>query len=200
MKPAEAVEIDTGERGMQYLRKELGFGGLLSKSLLRSALDSGRVVTRAFSAADLPTNFDWGLDPTISKLQWQFAAETIVAFLRQSQDSVAVFQHPFATPHDKWLAIKPVPYVSCENDVLFVINTSWAQPDKVELALVSAGAQQELGILARHEELSRISSGTIAPSVIGELVARCEGIVVRAFDAEGYLLWSPSQSSNHDST
>ena len=61
----------------------------------------------------------------------------------------------------------------------------------LEQVLVEAGAQQEHGVLGRHQALAAGLSGTIALSVVEELVRTVEAIVVRAFDAEGYLLWLP---------
>jgi hypothetical protein len=87
--------IDTGDRGLAYLRHQLGYGGLLAKLLLNVPLEQGRVVTKGFSTSDLPLDFDSDLDPGVSKLQWDFAIEIILDFLRQPSDPVAVFEHPF---------------------------------------------------------------------------------------------------------
>jgi hypothetical protein len=161
---------------------------------LHAPLDNGRVVTKAFNPSDLPQDFDSDLDPIVSKLQWDFAIDVILTFLRQPRDPVVVFEHPFATPDAKWLDAKEVPYVTCGTSVLFVINSSWADRERIELTLEAAGAQNELGILARHTGLSKQPHGTVAPTVLEELEATIQGIVLRAFDAEGYLVWLPRRN------
>jgi len=82
--PEPVIELDTGERGLRYLRKELAAsGGLLPRLLVQHLrLHAGRVITRVHSPTDLPDNFDSGLDPAISKLQWEFAQEALAASLR----------------------------------------------------------------------------------------------------------------------
>jgi len=181
-----------GQQGLDYLRTEFSMGGQLSKLVARHIpLDRGRVVTTTYSRADLPDNLDWGLDPAIAKLQWKLIEDKTIEFLRGDPNAVAVFEHPFATPTDRWISVKTVPYVYTESDVLFVVNSAWASQERVEQVLVEAGAQQEHGVLGRHQALAAGLSGTIALSVVEELVRTVEAIVVRAFDAEGYLLWLP---------
>lgn len=159
--------------------------------LERVQRDRGRVVTCAFHADDLPDNLDWGLDADVSKLQWSFAKDRIVAHLRQAEDSVVIFEHPFARKGDTWLDVKSVPYVTCGEDVLFLINSSWADRERAEVALEEAGAQNELGVLGHHPRLSRKPPGSIPASLVAEVVAGAEAVLLRAFDAEGYLLWQP---------
>ncbi len=119
----------------------------------------------------------------------EFAQEKLADFLGRQPDAVVMFDHPFATPKDKWLSIKPVPYVTCGNDVLFVINRDWASTDRVDLALNEVGAQQELGALGRHRALSTTHSGEVEGVVLEEFVGTVDAVLLRAFDAEGYLLW-----------
>jgi hypothetical protein len=164
---------------------------MASAILERLDRDRGRVVTHAFGAADLPDDFDLDLDPEVSKLQWKFAGDCIVAHLKQTADSIVIFEHPFAKPSDKWLPEMPVPYVSCGDNVLFIINRSWADPERAERALETAGAQQELGLFSRDERLSQGLLGTIESSVVSEIVGAAEAVLLRAFDAEGYLMWRP---------
>ena len=137
-----------GQQGLDYLRTEFSMGGQLSKLVARHIpLDRGRVVTTAYSRADLPDNLDWGLDPAIAKLQWKLIEDKTIEFLRGDPNAVAVFEHPFATPTDRWVSVKTVPYVYTESDVLFVVNSEWASQERVEQVLVEAGAQQEHGVL-----------------------------------------------------
>ena len=190
-KPEPPIDFDTGARGVSYFRKELAaVRSLLPKLLLQHLqLNAGRVITRVHLPTDLPDNFDWGLEPAISTLQWEFAQEKLADFLSRQPDAVVLFDHPFATPQDKWLSIKSVPYVTRGNDVLFVINRDWAAIDRVDLALNEAGAQQELGALGRHRALSATHSGEIEVVVLEEFVSTVDAVLLRAFDAEGYLLW-----------
>jgi hypothetical protein len=186
------IDIDTGARGLSYLQKELAVGGLMSQLLLeRVSLERGRVITRAHQHSDLPEDFDSDLEPDVSRLQWALATQTVVDFLKVTFDGVVVFEHPFATPGAKWLSAKPVPYMTCENEVLFVVDGTWANPERADLALVAAGAQNEIGILTRYPDLSRFLNRDIDRSVVEELVANVQAIVLRAFDAEGYLVWQP---------
>jgi len=191
------VEVDLGEAGLVYLQERLAPGWLLTPLILgRLRSHPGRVVTRAFDVGDLPSNFDEGLDPKVSKLQWQFAIDTTLSLLSQREDAVALFEHPFATPSDRWLSVKPVPYLTCENSVLFTVNATSAQADQVELVLVTAGAQDELGVIGKQKVLSQLSSGPVQRSVVEELVSTTQLILLRAFDAEGYLLWVPDPSTH----
>lgn len=186
--------IDLGESGITYLRTHLGYGGVLANLLLQQPLDRGRVLTAAFKDTDLRDDFDEGLDAAVSRLQWDFVIDLVVEFLNRDHDAVAAFEHPFATPDAKWLAMKPVPYVTCGQDVIFVIISSWARRDRVELALVTAGAQQEFGVLGHNAALANQTGGAVDPSVLQQVVQGLRGIILRAFDAEGYLVWLPADT------
>jgi len=191
------VDIDTGEAGAAYFEEKLAPGWLLTPLVLgRIRSQPGRVITRAFGLADLPSNFNEGLDPDVSKLQWQLAIETTLTLLSHSDDAVALFEHPFATPVDRWLSVKPLPYLTCENSVLFTVNARSARPDRVELVLGEAGAQDELGVVGRQKVLSELSSGPVERGAVEELVATADLIILRAFDAEGYFLWLPKPSTD----
>ena len=187
------VAIDTGKAGAAYFDEKLAGGWLLSP-LIRQRIRShpGHVITWAFGPGDLPTSFDEGLDPGVSKLQWRFAIDTTTTLLTQSEDAVALFEHPFARPDDRWLSVKPIPFLTCRDSVLFTVSSKSARSDAVEQVLVEAGAQDELGVVGRHSVLSKLSSGPIEESLIEELTGTSELILLRAFDAEGYLLWMPN--------
>ncbi len=191
--------VDLGDRGIRYLRTEVAYEGLLNELLRQQPLERGRVLTAAFKETDLPSDFDEDLDARVSRLQWDFVIELVVRFLSQSKDAVAVFQHPHATPDAKWLSVKPVPYVTAEQDVFFVINSSWAERDRVEQALVTAGAQQEIGVLSHHAGLANQAHGAVDRSVLQQVVHDLEAIILRAFDAEGYMVWLPAiQAADSD--
>jgi hypothetical protein len=195
--PRQSIEVDLGDQGLRYFRTYLTRNGAMASPILeRLDRHRGRVITWAFAAADLPDDFDADLDPEVSKLQWKFAEDRIVAHLNQASDSIVVFEHPFAKPTDKWLHVKPVPYVSCGDNVLFIINRSWADLERAELALISGGAQQELGLFSRDQRLCQGLSGEIEPSVVKEIVIAADAVLLRAFDAEGYMLWLPLDSAD----
>jgi hypothetical protein len=185
--------IDLGQAGLNYLQGKLASSGALGQLLLRLSLERGRVLTQAPTPSNLPEDFDEGLDPNVAKLQWEYVIDLLIGFLRQSDGRIVLFEHPFATPDAQWLAIKPVPHLACGNEVLFAINSSWAEHDKVELALVTAGAQNELGIMTRHPTLWMGTHASISHATLEEAVASTDGIILRAFDAEGYLVWLPDR-------
>src|SRR5256885_13195455 len=99
---AAAHIIDTGGRGLSYLRHQLEYGGVLAKLLLRAPLARGRVITWATDPSDLPDDFDNDLDPTVARLQWDFTIGLLLDFLRRQGEPVVVFEHPFAIPGQVW--------------------------------------------------------------------------------------------------
>jgi len=185
--------VDLGDGGVEYLQSQLGYGGLLAKLLRGLRLERGRVLTKAYKKSDLPEDLDEGLDPRVSRLQWEFVIDLMMDFLKEPDHPLVVFEHPFATPDAEWLSIKPVPHVTCGDDVLFLVNSSWTDRNRIELALVSVGAQYELGLLTHNAALSQQTSGTVEPTQLEAAVAQVGGIILRAFDADGYLVWLPDQ-------
>ena len=95
--PKPPIDFDTGARGVSYFRKELAaVRSLLPKLLLQHLqLNAGRVITRVHLPTDLPDNFDWGLEPAISTLQWEFAQEKLADFFEPPTGRRSAVRSPF---------------------------------------------------------------------------------------------------------
>jgi hypothetical protein len=190
-----AYDIDLGDSGLAYLRQNLLGGNAFSRALLAGLpLADGKVTASVFRKTDLPAEFDWRPSEEVGNLQWSRVVDSLVNFLGANDRNLAVFEHPFAAPGDQWLSRKPLPFATFEGSVLFLVNRSFATSELARVVLWEAGAQDERGALVSTRE-PWVAGTEIEKHAVDAAIQDTAQLIVRAFDAEGYMLWRRGRAS-----
>jgi hypothetical protein len=169
------------------------------QELLTEAIESGRVLSRLLRSADVslgqtryatvdgcvPRHGESGA----GSLPTDYDDHSAVRFLSTFLDDplhLAVVQHPFAAPSDGWIAESSKHIVTCENSVYLVATNG--ERDALNAYHDGNLMPGAIGLLTScTAPLKR--GGPISSDTMLALVRAAVGLVVAAWDTEGWLYY-----------
>ena len=182
---------DLGDEAFEYIRSELSHGRGLGKRLVEHPLDgSVMAVLSASVPADAAIDFQSGDVATgqeVTKL-----ADLVGSYVSARTAGVCVFEHPTLRVGDS--RFPPLDYFTVGADV-YLILTSTSDHESIMAAAKEAHWYPSIGVLATLADPQSVpASGSSQPeSVLDDLAARIEGVIVGAYDGESWFVWLSSR-------
>jgi hypothetical protein len=202
-------EVALDVRGLLYVRKSLAAGKELSRGLSRCLdLDRGSVST--FLPANVPENeiyeFEWGgklpvLEPPIDLGQGfavpipnldELLIEIIRSHLNSGTTSFCLLEDPISTSGD-YLPNHLVPVKTLGQSAFVLLSQAQADPQLIREALkdTSSLAPPTVGALGRWRlDTPPALERELDEQDVTAFAEATERFFVRAYDGEGFLLWS----------
>ena len=202
------TEYGLGADPTAYIRKELGNGRALSEALLRNCdLQNGRVVTHMPDDVDTKSLFKYAeggkiphelhenpdgtrygvpqIDPR------EFIVLPIYNYLKSDPRGIALFEYTCASKEDPALKNMSSKLVFFGADPFSYLGSA-ATLDEIRMAIGDAedgyGFRGVLSI-APADFVPAAFPATLTRTQIDEIARMARGVVVGAYDTEGYLLW-----------
>ena len=206
----ECREIHLGREAELYSKECLGQGKTLSKHILQSQeLERGVFLTylppevSLEQANELRTGGKlrescgskryatetgvWVPKPT----DYSHIVSTILAFLRSGEGRICIFEDAVLRPGDPDLDSLRSQLLTYDDEVYHVLWHKDALPDKIAQTIYAADDWLFVGAMTSFQpgvEFPR-SPGTLSLDEIRVCAQRVEGLVLGAYDGEGYLFW-----------
>jgi hypothetical protein len=193
-KAAGEVEVSFGTAGIHYVASALERGGALSHWVGEHIDLASGDVYGYFSKPEVRAGLEDlsdGLDDGEAARNSAATLQMILEFIRHGPDRVVLFEHPWAAPGAPFLSRVAVPHFALDQSVIFPVDSGRATSDQVEQSVGWAGAQELIGVLARTP--GDVTWRNIRRQDLDDRLQLIHRVVVRAFDAEGYLVWKPAR-------
>jgi hypothetical protein len=200
----------TGDKAYSYLRKQLNMGISLSEFVNKLPIENGKVysfVPDGVSPESLYTFELGGIYPlneeekaTGLSLVPNDARPVVMAeiqdFVTENELNCCLFEEPNASPDFPWVKSSGMEYVHLNNqEMFFFFDQSNCDNGKLKDAFITSEVYIFLCVLSKLEKNlhSRFAPfNEVKTDVLTLLVENTEGFFVRAYDGEGYLMWTPS--------
>ncbi len=191
----EMREIDLGQEGIAFVRKQLCAGGKYSKLLSRLPLERGRALSF------LPDSLDLGkISSHEESIFLKFGVrihhsrsrivKLIIEHLQSSDRPIALFETMMRVGDDS-PSMRRLPVVTHKQEVYFSISPAQANLQGIEEVITFARHYPLIGGLALLynciEEFK--VSREISPDQMEFIATNTLYIVFGAYDGEGYVVW-----------
>lgn len=196
-------ELEIDAQAVSYIRQELNEGDAFAQYLLDLPLEDGRVISYLPSEVYPMGNQDFRQSIFLST-GIKIASEAklkiqgfISAYLGKGGRSYAIFE-TLGRTGDAWLTTTDISYFIHDSKAYSFLTPEDSDLQSILEALRRARHYPFVcGLTSLSDDDAQIQSfQETATSVLRNLAANAEHIVIGAFDAEGYLIWSRS-SSDH---
>jgi hypothetical protein len=184
------------ESAITYLRSELVKGHSYSASLLSLPFGRGRALTwlpEGFSPKGIddltsapPANL--GMDFTGHAAQ---VAGFIHAYLSKELKRIALFE-ALESPHGNSPLLRRFQHLAHEDELYLMLTSATATLDEVHEAMARSRDYPFIaGLVALISDLGALDAGgRTSGQFLNDLAQQTEHIVVGAFDARGFIVWS----------
>jgi hypothetical protein len=194
-------EYVLGPKANGYIGDCLEYGHSLTRHLRRGRdLVNGRVVTRLAPEAntDELDKFEWGGKYPESSIgrhpnSVDDLASYILDFLQSGEGRICVFENHLGRRTDPWLLQAESRVHFFGEEVYHVVSAEVVDLDSIKAAINEAeDVTLLIGVLSVWPEGSRLSPERreITDEELRALAEGAEKIIVRAYDGEGYLIWT----------
>jgi hypothetical protein len=194
-------EYVLGPEANEYIRDRLEYGHSLARHLRRGRdLVNGRVVTRLAPEAktDELDKFEWGGKYPESSIGRHHnsvddLASCILDFLQSGEGHLCVFENHLGRRTDPWLLQSESRVLFLGKEIYHVVSAEVVDIDSIKAAINEAeDVTLLIGVLSVWPQGSRLSPERyeITDEELRALAEGAEKIIVRAYDGEGYLIWT----------
>lgn len=184
---------ELGADAVSFIRSELAQGRDLAALITKLPLEQGSVVTFLPASVGAQELGDFGSGGVAGGDQNENLAQLIGAYLGSDVKRICVFEHPAARRGDP---VRSSDFFTVGDTVLTFV-TAVASQSRVERAAREAHWYPGIGILSSlREGEPPIPPQSVQPeSCLVDLVANIEHLLIGAYDAEGWLVWSKPGST-----
>ncbi len=202
----DVSEIDS----FKYLRSQLNIGGkALSNYINMLPIESGKVfsfVPKGTSEKSLYEFEKGGLYffdkellkqvPPLVPIQNEarpLLISTVYNYLNSGMENCCIFEEPIALPSDPWVKNSMIKYVHINNEMFYFFDNKNKDIKEIDRAFKASEAHYFLCALSSFNTFEHdkfISFKEITIELIKEVVDNLNSFFVRAYDGEGYLMWT----------
>lgn len=194
------IEIDFGQEAIQYIKEQLSQGNTLARYGLSMRLQEGHVISYLPPAVspvarrDFRNAFSIATDQTYAIELDAKILDLVSAYLAQPGKRYAVIETYFE-PDWPVLASLHLPYFIHGSEVYFFFSSQDHSHEMISQALHSARDYPFIGALTSlpSTEADVQIKEELTANIMEHLAARTEHLLIGAYDAIGYLIWSKGQ-------
>jgi hypothetical protein len=202
----------TGPKAFAYIRNQLDMGKTLSKCLSMLPVEKGKVFSLAPEGAleEQLFNFDSGgiypfeeknrksIAPTKNDSKPLVISE-ILSHLNSNINSCCFFEDALSLPSDPWVTTSKIEYIHLNNrEMLYFFDNNNSNEEKVKKAFSVSESHVLLCALGSLDtaERSKVSPcKEVYPELLKLFVANLSAFFVKAYDGEGYLMWTAAKET-----
>jgi hypothetical protein len=204
---------------VQYIRRQLGQGKSLAKTLLDAVdFDRGEIITLSPTPLS-PTEmiqFDWGHTPqpqakpehikigdasyvAVPKATANEQLVEAIYDLLRSPESICLLENSLAEAHDGWLQRAKSRVVTNGNEVYHALFSTDRDKGMIEDAIHDDHSPVHIGAVGyiRAGDSVRIASmKAISTDQLTAFAGNVQSVFVGAYDGEGYVVWNNPPKGN----
>jgi len=194
------------QRSVPYIVSVLDDSRRSLAAAVRTATDfsMGNVVTWLPPGGQIPAGFvRGGLFPEPEKAEWRYGSEGVAKPVPTTVDAIATEIETFISEHSHRLCllanenIDPGDQVAAlyqdtiayKNELYHLILKGTSRCRIANTIKLAKSVPVFMGVLSSTTLAPEIGDGTISEFSFREVATRTEGVIVGAFDGEGFLLW-----------
>lgn len=200
----------TGVEALEYLQNQLSLGGkTLSNYINQHPLQYGQVysfVPKGTSQGSL-YNFKSGgiyfsnkeslsngpiLIPIRNDAK-DILINIINEFIQNTDDNCCIFEEPNAKPSDPWISNSGIEYIFYGEEIFYFFDKSNNNKEGIENAIKRSDGYYflcALGSLNFANHAGFTSFQSVSPELLKAFVQKIAFFFVKAYDGEGYLMWT----------
>jgi hypothetical protein len=215
---SEWQSVELGAQGLAYIRNRLELGKTFARYLLDNDLSSARILTmlpRSVSpraALNLETGI---LAAPPSESHIPFVDKTgrkgrlvpkpnmdpalidlVRNYLSVGNRRVMIFEDALARPTDPWFLKSPGHFLSFDNEILHIVAEEDAMNEQaIGDTIKRSRSWLFIGAMTSFPERLRVADRVtkIDDSLLRALAKSSKGIVVGAYDGEGFVVWENAE-------
>jgi len=191
----EAVlkRFELGKEAVEFIRSELGKGKELARCVSDLPLEEGRVVAVLPNdvSTDALVHFDSGGVASGQENGWlaDFIHEYLVS--RGAKRRICAFEHAYARRTDPWLRKRDLPAFFVGDNVYLLLEREASRNRSLDV-LTEAHLYPGIGVLSSvgDQHLGIRAEATVQDATMQALARSADHILISAYDAEAWLVWS----------
>jgi hypothetical protein len=199
----------TSSKAYNYLRKQLDMGISLSQCISKLPLEKGEVYSFVpeDTSDEILYNFDFGgvyaidkekaISSQISPVKNDarpLVLSEIQNYLNEGEMNCCIFEEPNASPDFPWVKTSGMEYIHLNNqEMFFFFDKENNDNEKVQDAFTTSEVYIFLCVLSelKKEEHAQFAAfNEVAIDAIELFAKNMKKMFVRAYDGEGYLMWT----------
>lgn len=198
----------TGIAAFEYLSNQLELGGKsLSRLISLLQLKEGKIYSFAPKHTSKKSLFEFNKGGIYSLTKKNIFENGLIAirndskkiilnllyeYINKNNDNLCIFEEPNAIPSDKWISNSKMEYAFLGNEIYYLFQKSNNKVD-LEKAFKTSEGYYFLCVLSTVKSYNRpqfLIKKEINSNLLSEIVENLSCFFIRAYDGEGYLMWS----------
>jgi hypothetical protein len=188
--------LDVSAPAGPFIHEQLAMGEGPIGRLLSNRYRGGAVtaIVTAETSRERALDFNSGGigSPLELELLRQVMARHLSLFLDAESSGLVLFEESLGRVGDPYIERSTSPWFSCDGFIYWFVSAHEAHSAEGCRLLLGAASDYPLIGLLCAESAGVLGSDAVSPKELARLVESVREVVLGAYDAEGYLLWTPS--------